>query len=249
MLTTLSDHKWLIFISCIILLICLQVTDPIPQDLSYHLLADTRQWLGIPNFANVMSNAPFAIIGLLGLFFYSGISSEAQLSWAVFFIGLVFVAIGSGYYHLNPDNPSLVWDRLPMTISFMGLFVALLMENVSGFSEKWTLPAAILLGLSSVIYWHYTDDLRFYGFMQFAPLAAIPFILYRYQARYSHRQYLIHGLLFYILAKVFEFADRFIFEQSGHLLSGHTIKHLLAAVATFYIYLMLKERHAINTPT
>lgn len=247
MLTISSDKKWLIIITCLILLVSLfQITDPIPQDLNYHLLADTRQWLNIPNFANVISNTPFAVIGLLGLFFYAEINSEATLSWSIFFIGLIFVAIGSGYYHLNPNNQSLVWDRLPMTISFMGLFVALLIENVPGLSEKLILPVAILLGLSSVIYWHYTDDLRFYGIMQFAPLAAIPVILYRFNGCYSHRQYLIYGLLFYILAKVFEFADKFIFEHSGELLSGHTIKHLLAAAATFYIYLMLKERHSTN---
>ena len=243
--TITSSQKWLICIAFIILFISiLLITAPIPQDPDYHLLADKRRWLSILNFADVISNLPFAIIGLMGLFLC--IDNNTSLSWLTFFIGLILVALGSSYYHLNPNNQTLVWDRLPMMISFMGLFAALLTENVPGLDEKLALPIALLLGLSSVIYWHYTDDLRFYGFMQLAPLAAIPLILYLYKGQYTHRYYLLYGLLFYILAKVFELADRFIFELTGQLFSGHTVKHLLAAAATYCIYLMLKKRHFIN---
>ena len=130
-----------------------------------------------------------------------------------------------------------------MTVCFMSLFVALLSENISARFEKSLLPAAILLGISSVIYWRYTGDLRFYAFIQFGTLMAIPAILYRYKSQYSHRHYLLYGLLFYILAKVFELNDKFIFELSGQLFSGHTVKHLFAAAATYCVYLMLKKRH------
>ncbi|MCK5831631.1 MAG: ceramidase domain-containing protein [Methylococcales bacterium] len=247
MLENISNQKKAIFMTVVILLISLLlITAPIPQDPAYHNLADDRHWFGISNFANVFSNVPFAMIGLMGLFLYSKNNSQAALSWQTFFIGLIFVAIGSSYYHLTPNNHTLVWDRLPMMISFMGLFIALLVENIPNFNEKPALPMAVLLGLSSVIYWHYLDDLRFYGFMQFAPLVAIPIILYVYKGRYTHRSYLLYGLLFYILAKVFELTDRLIFEQTEQLLSGHTIKHLLAAAATYCIYLMLKQRQPIN---
>lgn len=247
MLTILSNHNKAIFIVFTILLIfILLITSPIPQDPAYHLLIDKRFWFGTPNFANVFSNLPFGIIGLMGLSLSSKVIDKSRLSWLTFFIGLVLVAVGSSYYHLNPSNQTLVWDRLPMMVSFMGLFVALLAENVPGIDEKQALPIAVLLGLSSVFYWSYTDDLRFYGFMQFTPLAAIPLILYLYKGRYTHRNYLLYGLLFYILAKVFELADSFIFQQTGQLFSGHTIKHLLAAMATYCIYLMLKKRDFID---
>ena len=246
MLTVTLSQKWLIFLAFIILFICiLLITAPIPQDPAYHMLTDNRHRFGIPNFSDVISNLPFAVIGLMGLFLC--INNNVSLSWLSFFIGLIFVALGSSYYHLNPNNETLVWDRLPMMISFMGLFSALLTENVPDLDEKLVFPIAILLGLSSVTYWHYTDDLRFYGFMQLAPLAAIPLILYLYKGRYTHRNYLLYGLLLYILAKVFELADKFFFELTGQLFSGHTIKHLLAAAATYCIYLMLKKRHFIST--
>ena len=47
------------------------------------------------------------------------------------FEGVALTALGSGYYHLAPDNARLVWDRLPMTIGFMGLLAAVLAERVS----------------------------------------------------------------------------------------------------------------------
>ena len=242
MLAIIKQNKVIFITVLIFLFFVLLISDPISQNPAYHLLADNRNWFSTANFANVYSNLPFGIIGIVGIILASKNNSKARLSWVTFFTGLVFVAVGSCYYHLNPNNQTLVWDRLPMMISFMGLFVALLAENVPGFNEKQALPVAVLLGLSSVIYWSYTDDLRFYGFMQFAPLIAIPVILYLYKGYYTHRNYLLYGLLFYVLAKVFELADKFIFQLSGQLISGHTIKHLLAAMATYCIYLMLKNR-------
>ncbi len=247
MSTITSRQKWLIAITFSgLLILVLLVSAPIVQNPDYHALADNRQWFGIANFVDIISNLPFAIIGIMGLFLDYQQNRETSISWQTFFVGLICVAIGSSYYHLNPNNQTLVWDRLPMMISFMSLFVALLTENISAINEKGALPVAILLGFSSVIYWHYSGDLRLYGFMQFAPLAAIPLLLYVYDARYTHRHYLLYGLLLYVLAKVFELTDRFVFEFSGEFISGHTIKHLLASAATYCIYLMLNKRQLIN---
>jgi hypothetical protein len=243
---SLTQKNTILAVSGILLIGLLLLTDPIPQNPAYHLLADHRHWLGTSNFANVFSNLPFAIVGLIGLFLNAENNAKTKRSWQIFFIGLIAVAVGSSYYHLNPNNQTLVWDRLPMMISFMALFVALLIENMPEYKERTALPIAVLLGLSSVIYWDITDDLRFYGFMQFAPLLAIPLMLYLFNGRYSHRNYLAYALVFYILAKVFELTDSFIFELTGQIVSGHTIKHLLAAVATYCIYVMLKQRHILK---
>lgn len=230
---------------CLLVLAIFTSTDPIPQDLVYHLLIDQRQWFTVPNFANIISNLPFATIGLSG-FFLTLKNKEISISWHLFFISLFFVAPGSSYYHLQPNNQTLVWDRLPMTICFMSLFSALYAENISSRHEKLILPVAIFLGLFSVIYWYYMNDLRFYVLIQFGALLSIPLILGFYKSQYSHRHYLLYGLLFYVLAKVFELNDSFIFGLTANLLSGHTIKHLLAAAATYCVYLMLKKRLPSN---
>ncbi len=240
-------HQWLIRISLsfiALVSVALLVTEPMLQKSSYHLLADKRSWLFIPNFADVISNLPFAIIGWVGLLYCLSNRNDTSLSWRVYFFGLILVATGSSYYHWNPNNQTLVWDRLPMTLCFMSLFVALLIEHISFRFEKTILLASLLLGISSVVYWHYTGDLRFYGLVQFGTLAAIPLILLLYKSQYTHRHYLIYGLAFYVLAKIFELNDSRIFALSDGLISGHTVKHLLAAAATYCVYLMLKERRA-----
>lgn len=192
----------------------------------------------IPNFFDLASNLPFAIIALAGLRLCR--NHQLSLAWSGFFGGLFMVALGSIYYHWDPNDDRLVWDRLPMTISFMSLFVALLSETVTLRHEKTVLTTAILIGVASVVYWRYMDDLRFYGFIQFGVLSLLPLLLMLHK-RPGHR-YLIHGLILYILAKVFELNDQIIFDYSEELISGHTIKHLLAAAACYCVYRMLAKR-------
>lgn len=249
LLASNSRHKWPARISLVFFVLAsfgLLLTDPVLQQSSYHLLADNRSWLFIPNFADLISNFPFAFIGIAGLFYSQRTNREISLSWQVFFTGLILVAAGSSYYHWNPNNQTLVWDRLPMTLCFMSLLVALIRENISSQLEKPLLPIALLLGISSVIYWQVTGDLRFYAIIQFGTLVAIPLILYFYQSPYTHRHYLVYGLLFYFLAKILELNDSRVYEWSQQLISGHTAKHLFAAAGIYYIYLMLKNRRLIK---
>nr|WP_305906826.1 ceramidase domain-containing protein [Methylomarinum sp. Ch1-1]MDP4519533.1 ceramidase domain-containing protein [Methylomarinum sp. Ch1-1] len=230
----------------IIFVAMMLVTEPLPQNSAYHQLADQRAWLMVPNFLDIVSNLPFALVGIAGLCLcLANKTSSTALSWPVFFVGLFLTAIGSSYYHWFPNNQRLVWDRLPMTLCFTSLFVAMLTENASVHHEKAWLPIALLLGLASVLYWRYSGDLRFYAFIQFGVLASIPVILLRYKSRYSHRHYLLYGLLWYGLAKLFELNDQRIFSLTDQLISGHTLKHLSAGAATFCVYRMLKNRRRL----
>lgn len=218
----------------------------IPQDVLYHDYADTRAFFGVPHFLNVASNVAFLVIGTLGLASWrQRRTSGAVASWTVFFAGIVLVAFGSAWYHLWPSNASLVWDRLPMTLAFMGLFAALLSEHLSERLERLALPAAIVVGIGSIAWWYYADDLRIYAWVQFAPLLTIVLLLACYPARYSHRSHLAYGIAFYMLAKWAEHADSALFAYTGDAISGHTLKHLLAAMAPLWIYLMLRERKPI----
>lgn len=154
------------------------------------------------------------------------------------------VCFGSAYYHWNPNNDTLVWDRLPMTIGFMGLFIGLLSESVNSRIERLILVPAIVLGFSSVIYWHYYDDLRFYYWIQLIPLLTIPVVLIVYRNKYTQQKYLLVALAFYLFAKVFEAYDKEIFLISYQQFSGHSFKHVLAALASLTIYFLLKKRRS-----
>ena len=238
--------RYYLLISVLILLIVFFfLMDPLKQNLLYHNFADDRSFGIIPSFMDVTSNIFFLLIGLLGLkhccYHRQAI---APWSWRIMFLGVSLVSIGSAYYHLTPNNSTLVWDRLPMTIAFMGLFVALLTEFVYSKLEKILLLPAILIGMASVVWWAFTDDLRFYLWIQLAPLITIPLVVILFKGPYDGQRFLIYGLLSYVLAKVVEMADKSIYSYTHHLVSGHTIKHLLAAVAIYCIYLMLKKRKA-----
>ena len=218
---------------------------PIPQDLSYHRFADQRSIWGIPNFFNVVSNLPFLMVGLKGAVFCL---KEKQLlarrSWQIFFIGLCLVALGSSFYHWAPSSRTLVWDRLPMTISFMGLFIAVLSESINPNIERHFLIAAILMGIASVFYWDFTDDLRFYALIQFGPLISLPIVLLFCKRRYSHRHYLGYALFWYGLAKLCEIYDQEIYQLDNQVFCGHSLKHLLAGISVYCVYRMLRVRRA-----
>lgn len=220
--------------------------DPIAQDPRYHALADGRTLLGVPNFLNVASNFAFLLVALPGLqLAFSRSRPGAWRSWAVFFGGLALVCFGSAWYHWAPTSGSLVWDRLPMTFAFMGLFVAVLSEHVGEKVERRLLAPAIVLGVASILWWHYANDLRLYVWVQASPLLIALLLLTAFPARYSHRAYLLYALGLYILAKIFEIYDREIFVWTAQAVSGHTVKHLLAAGSGLFIWFMLKRRHPL----
>lgn len=164
------------------------------------------------------------------------------------FIGVALVSLGSGYYHLAPDNGTLVWDRLPMSIGFMALSVAVLANYVNPRLEKILLAPATILGLGSVIYWHYTDDLRLYVLVQFLPLLMIPPVMLLFGATHKDRGYLLSALALYMVSKLAEHYDRAAFEGTGEIVSGHSLKHLLAALALFAVYWMLRRRAPRSRP-
>lgn len=229
----------------------------ISQDTAYHGFADQRTLLAIPNIFNVVTNLPFAVVGVLGLFFLFGrnrssfIRPEERWPFAVFFLGVALTSIGSSYYHLAPSNDRLVWDRLPMTLGFMSIFAAVIEERVSRRLGRWSLAPLLFLGLVSVVYWHVTEragsgDLRLYAMVQFYPLLAIPLMLALFPPLYTGGAHLVIALAVYGLAKLLEMADRAIY-AGGSVVSGHSLKHLAAAAAAYLILYALRKREPISS--
>jgi hypothetical protein len=217
--------------------------DPIAQNTGYHSFADTREFFGIPNFLDVVTNLPFLLIALVGLrSCFRAQVGAIRIAWIVLFSGVGLVAVGSGYYHWNPNNGSLVWDRLPMTIGFMGLFVALLGEYLGNRIAALLLIPAVALGLATVVYWHYSNDLRPYYWVQLIPLLTIPAVMVLFRSGYSHQWLLLVALGWYVLAKFTESYDVAIFRATQELISGHSLKHLLAGAGCYSILVMLRRR-------
>lgn len=217
---------------------------PITQDPAYHAFADTRVWLGVPNFLNVASNAVFLVVGAVGIRV-----AYQQPAWLVLFAGVFSVGIGSAYYHWQPSDTTLVWDRLPMTVGFMGLFAAVIGESVDARLGRVMLAPAVVIGLASVLWWVWFDDLRFYGWVQFVPLVTILMVLALFDAKFTHRSLVVVALGWYALAKMLEHLDADVFAVTGGAVSGHTLKHLSAAVGCVTILWMLTVRTSRATAT
>ncbi len=207
----------------------------IPQPLSYHDFSDQQAIFGVPHFWNVASNLPFLLIGIRMITVLLRNRSRAdRLAWFLFSIAVIFVSLGSSYYHWNPSNGTLVWDRLPMTVGFMAAFIAIAGE-IFGESARRLLWLAILLGLSSVVVWWCFDDLRFYGWIQFFPLLAILLFVTLGKDHLMYRNDICWALIFYLGAKVFENWDHDIHVLLSGYMSGHPIKHVLAALGAWYL--------------
>ena len=199
--------------------------------------------MGVSNFFDVISNIPFLIFGLLGLFLVLFNSSRLySLSWTVLFAAVLLVSAGSAYYHLNPNNSTLVWDRLPMAIGFMALFVIIIGDYINKNLERILLIPMCLFGMFSVYYWNATDDLRLYAWVQFISMALALFIILAYKPTQLKSRFLYMAFIFYALSKLTEFFDGQIFSLTAETISGHTIKHLLASISTFFFYMLAKFR-------
>lgn len=213
------------------------------QDQSYHQFADNRSFFGIPNTLDVLSNIFFALVGVLGI--QEVVVRQPALvtkkSWFWFFLSVLLVAPGSAYYHLSPADATLVWDRLPMSGAFMALYVVLLSEHLTLRSENYLFPA-LILGVLSVVTWVITTDLRFYSSVQYGSFVTVPLILALFPSRFSLKIYYFVALVLYGIAKWAEAGDKEIYEISSALISGHTLKHLLAALGLLGLWWMVRTR-------
>jgi len=244
----------LLIVPAIVIAVVALLLPPIPQPLAYHNFADQREWLGIPNFGDVASNLPFAIIGIWGLILLSQRQAvkfdDPRERWLyiVMFAGLILTAFGSAYYHLAPGNARLVWDRIPIMIVFMALLAAVIAERVSVSSGLWLFPVLQAAGVGSVLLWRAGElrghgDLRFYAAVQVYAILVLLLVLLL-PAKYTRGSDFAAVVGFYVLAKVLEEADRQLFAL-GHIVSGHTLKHLAAAAAGYWILRMLKKRISV----
>ncbi|WOL15065.1 hypothetical protein Cni_G23846 [Canna indica] len=245
-----GTKKWYAWGAAIVIFVVLMIVTPaIPQSQEYHDFADQRELIpGIPYTLNVISNIPFLFVGVIGLILcfyndYFKLRLEGEvLGWSVFFLGVAAVAFGSSYYHLKPNDARLVWDRLPMTVAFTSIMAIFIIERVDEKTGKASIAPLVIGGILSILYWRFFDDLRPYGLVQFLPCIILPLIAIVIPPMYTHSSYWLWAAVFYALAKVGEAADKPIYYLTLHIVSGHTLKHLFAAMVPVFLTLMLAKR-------
>lgn len=217
----------------------LWLVPPVAQDQSYHEFADQRTLLGIPNFWNVLSNLPFIAVGAAGLWKF-----HRDPATTVLFLGIFLTGFGSAYYHWDPNDRTLFWDRLPMTLGFMAILSVVIEERVDAKAGALLLWPLLAVALFSLLLWRWTDDLRLYAWVQFFPYFALLFLIVVFPPKQSGTSYWIIAAAFYALAKVFEHFDDEIY-AAGSILSGHTLKHFAAAAACVAILTYYRKRRPL----
>jgi hypothetical protein len=256
--TTRRRARLLIALSVLMVAVAALVP-PVAQDPAYHHFADQRAFHRVPNFLNVASNLPFLLVGALGLTFLArdrrvgragafDPPADRQPYWP-FFTGVALTGIGSAFYHWRPDNATLFWDRLPMTIAFMALLASVIGERISRRAGARGLWPLLIVGVGSTLYWHLGElrgagDLRPYGLVQFGSMVLIPLILVLFPPRYTGTPDLWISMGWYGLAKVFEYFDHGLLQLTA--VSGHTWKHLASAASAYWILRMLARRRPVE---
>lgn len=217
------------------------------QPQSYHDFADQRTLWGIPHAANVASNLAFVAVGSWGLValvqrsmnFSAG--PGARKAWLVMFVGVALTGFGSAYYHLAPSDPTLVWDRLPMALGFAGVVAGTLADRAPRLGGP-VLMALAVTAIGSVVGWAVGGDLVPYLSMQVSYVVAALLATALIASPYSHGKWLIGAVALYGVALLCERLDVPIDDALGGSISGHTLKHLIAAAAAGLIGLMLVRR-------
>ena len=228
---------------------------PMPQPLDYHHFADQRDAFGVGNFLDVTSNVAFLLAGLAGLYVvFSGRACfefpVERWPYAVFFLGVLLTAAGSAWYPLSPDNETLFWDRLPMTIAFMGLLSAQVVDRVSVRAGLVLLVPMLLVGMASVVYWIATErigagNVMPYGILQGYSVIVLLLMAVLHRSRYTRGNDVYYIFGWYVLAKVLESLDGEVLSL-GHVVSGHSLKHVAAAAAGFVACRMLVRRVLVS---
>ncbi len=243
-------HRYLPLMIVALLATIAIVHGPVAQPPGYHDFADQDAAYGIPHFADVISNLGFALVAFWGWMRLAPANRHPDIrsSWAgyrLFLIGLFLTALGSSWYHLAPDNASLVWDRLPIAVACGGLLAGVRGDVRHEESRRLAAWLALAAGLS-VAWWYFTElegvgDLRPYLLLQGLPILLIPLWQWIYRMPAADRLMFGAALALYVLAKFAELNDHEIAAALGGL-TGHTLKHLLATGAAALIVTRLVRR-------
>jgi hypothetical protein len=232
---------------------------PLPEPAVFRSFIDEREIAGVPYFWNVLSNVPLLLVGAWGICVVARAGDRAFAvppeKWPYYFcFGAVALAgLCSAWFHLAPDPDRLMWDRLPIALGFMALLSAVIAERVSMQAGLRSLAPLLVAGATSVWYWrwsmvHGAEDIVPYALVQYGALAAIVLLAATMRSRYTRSADVFVVAAIYALAKVAEVLDAPIYAL-GHVLSGHTLKHLLAALAVWWLVRMLQLRAPVIPPS
>ena len=209
----------------------------------YHRFADQRLLWQVPRAMDVLSNLAFAVVAIVGgtaLWRARAALSDMQRAMAaLFFAGLLLCAAGSGWYHLAPDEVGLAVDRCAMAVAFAGLLGLAAASRVSERAGAWLGLSVLVLGPFAASLAFATGNVLPWAVLQFGGMAAVAALALRPARAGTWPIPLAAVIAAYAIAKLFEVNDDTVFSLSGQWVSGHTVKHVMAALAAIPVIFAL----------
>ena len=228
---------------------------PLPQDPAYHFFADTRTWGSIPRAGDVLTNIAILVAAIAGLALWRRvrIAPEERPAYALLVVAMLATAAGSAWYHAAPSGARLVWDRLPMTLLTAAIFTLVLADRLHPAFGRVAWWPFTLLGASSVLWWAWTDraggggDLLLYLVVRIGAGLGIAFLLLFRRGRYTHAPWLLAAMSLGVIMTVCESLDYPIYIATRLMISGHSVKHLLAGALLGCVLAWLSLRRPRRT--
>lgn len=250
---TITRDESLLAALCALLLLAALFGPAVAQPAHYHAFADQRSLWGVPHALDVLSNLPFALAGAAGLWLLRGeaaarIPPVQRACSALFFAGLLLTTLCSSWYHLQPDDAGLAIDRAGMSVAFAGVLGLVAATQVSDRAGRLLAVALLVLAPLTIILWTTTGNVLPWALVQGAGLVLILAFGLRASQPGALQVRWVGVLAVYVLAKLLETGDHAIFQASGELLSGHTLKHLVAALAAWPLLSALAALRPVQNP-
>lgn len=247
---SLNRNQISFFLLLIISTAGLFIISPITQNPAYHHFADQRILCGVPHPGDVLSNLGFILAGI-AVFWQARKQSPLyefqQFLFYFFCLSCVALGFGSAYYHWNPNNTTLIWDRMTMVFGFSVIFMdALIRYRVSSLkmvASKFSVCFFLFCG--SVLYWQFSNRLEPYVLVQFFTLLLV-LVLSVLNFKNTRGTALFYFVGVYAIAKILEYYDVQVWILLHETVSGHTLKHLAYAVALYLFGIHMKKGEVLK---
>ena len=225
------------------------------QPQSFHDFAAQRALGWLPHAGDVLSNLGFLMAALAGagLMFSTReqrLPKVVQVMAALFFFGLFSSFVGSSFYHWAPHDLSLAWDRLGMSAAFAGMLGLAVQQRVNDDASAYLAGGSMLVAcLAAVAISAQTGNVLPWALLQGGGVLAMLALACLPHPRSTRSNGLAINLWavvgFYALAKLLELGDGQVFGCTHQLISGHSSKHLVAALAALPVlsaFVALRKR-------
>jgi hypothetical protein len=254
-LTLASRQAWgLVFAVLLLYLLLRWVAGPLPQWLDYHDFADTRVLGFVPRAGDVLTNLAILAAGLwsASLRHRVCVSRDERPAFRLLVAGAILTAFGSAYYHWDPSNARLVWDRLPLALLLTAIVSLVLADRVTpAFGRAALLPVGSL-AVGSVALWGLTEafgrgDLWLYLLVRIGASIGILVLLITRRSRYTVAALVWMAVACDGLETAAEHFDWQIWRLTDGVVSGHNLKHLFAGAVIACVSGWLLQRRPVRT--